>query len=66
MTQKTQSLERTLTLMPIVLFGLAYMTPLIVFGIYGVLADTTGGVVATAYLVALIAMLLQHIVMDKW
>lgn len=57
MTQKTQSLERTLTLMPIVLFGLAYMTPLIVFGIYGVLADTTGGVVATAYLVALIAML---------
>lgn len=57
MSQKTQSLERTLTLMPIVLFGLAYMTPLIVFGIYGVLADTTGGVVATAYLVALIAML---------
>lgn len=57
MEQSTQSLKRTLTLMPIVLFGLAYMTPMIVFGIYGVLAEATEGVVSTAYLVAMIAML---------
>lgn len=57
MEQQTQSLKRTLTLGPIVLFGLAYMTPMIAFGIYGVLADETGGVVATAYLVAMVAML---------
>ncbi|MFD1706403.1 APC family permease [Siminovitchia sediminis] len=57
MEQSSQSLKRTLTLWPVVLFGLAYMTPMIVFGIYGVLADETGGVVATAYLVAMVAML---------
>ncbi len=57
MEQSTQSLKRTLTLMPIVLFGLAYMTPMIVFGIYGVLAEATEGVVSTAYLVAMTAML---------
>lgn len=57
MEQNSYSLKRTLTLWPIVLFGLAYMTPMIVFGIYGVLAEETEGVVATAYLVALIAML---------
>ncbi|RWR14036.1 APC family permease [Siminovitchia fortis] len=57
MEQSTQSLKRTLTLWPVVLFGLAYMTPMVVFGIYGVLADETGGVVANAYLVAMVAML---------
>ncbi len=40
-----------------VLFGLAYMTPMIVFGTYGVLAEITHGIVPTAYLIALIAML---------
>jgi putrescine importer len=50
-------LKRTLTLTPLVLFGLAYMTPMIVFGIYGVLAQTTKGLVASAYAVALVAML---------
>lgn len=57
MGNETQSLKRTLTLWPLVLFGLAYMTPMIVFGIYGVLAESTGGYVASAYVVALIAML---------
>ncbi|RJS62563.1 APC family permease [Bacillus sp. PK3_68] len=51
------SLKRTLTLAPLVLFGLAYMTPMISFGIYGVLAEATSGLVPIAYLVALIAML---------
>ncbi|MGY4690000.1 APC family permease [Salibacterium sp. K-3] len=51
------TLKRTLTLYQVVLFGLAYMTPMIVFGTYGVLADTTQGFVPSAYLVAMIAML---------
>jgi amino acid transporter len=51
------ALARTLRLPSLVLFGLAYMTPLIVLGIFGVVAETTGGASASAYLVALIAML---------
>jgi putrescine importer len=50
------SLERTLTLPHLVLFGLAYLAPMIVFGIYGTVAQVTHGLEASAYLVALIAM----------
>lgn len=52
-----QKLQRTLNLPSLVLFGLAYMTPMIVFGIYGVLANETKGHVSLAYAIALIAML---------
>ncbi|PWJ53060.1 amino acid/polyamine/organocation transporter, APC superfamily [Quadrisphaera granulorum] len=51
------ALTRTLRLPSLVLFGLAYMTPLIVLGIFGIVAETTGGASASAYLVALVAML---------
>jgi putrescine importer len=51
------TLTRSLTLRSVVLFGLAYMTPLIVLGTFGVVATTTNGVVPTAYLLALVAML---------
>ncbi|MFD8723470.1 APC family permease [Streptomyces sp. NPDC059629] len=51
------ALARTLTLRSVVLFGLAYMTPMIVLGTFGVVADETGGTVPTAYLLALVAML---------
>ncbi len=51
------ALVRTLGLRSLVLFGLAYLTPLIVLGIFGVIAETTGGASASAYLVALVAML---------
>lgn len=50
-------LDRTLGLKQVVLFGLAYMTPLIVLGTFGVLAADTGGAVPSAYLLALVAML---------
>jgi len=50
-------LTRSLGLTSLVLFGLAYMTPLIVLGIFGVVAEATGGASASAYLVALVAML---------
>ncbi|WP_178946177.1 APC family permease [Kocuria sp. TGY1127_2] len=50
-------LTRTLTLPSLVLFGLAYLAPLIVLGIFGVIAETTGGAASSAYLVALVAMM---------
>ncbi|GHJ35538.1 APC family permease [Streptomyces sp. TS71-3] len=57
MDPTAQTLTRALTLRSVVLFGLAYMTPLIVLGTFGVVAGTTGGAVPTAYLLALGAML---------
>ncbi|MBM7570105.1 APC family permease [Aquibacillus albus] len=57
MSTQNISLNRTLTLSAVVLFGLAYMTPMIVFGTFGVLAETTNGLVPTAYIVGLSAML---------
>lgn len=58
MTDQPIGLTRTLRLPSVVLFGLAYMTPMIVFGTFGILAQKTGGAVPTAYLVALVAVLL--------
>lgn len=54
-TQAT--LVRTLNLRSLVLFGLAYLTPIIVLGIFGIIAETTGGAAPAAYLVAMVAML---------
>jgi putrescine importer len=51
------TLLRALGLRSLVLFGLAYMTPVIVLGIFGVVAAETAGASASAYLVALVAML---------
>lgn len=50
-------LQRTLSLGSVVLFGIAYMTPIIVLGTFGILSTTTGGAVPAAYVVAAIAML---------
>lgn len=50
-------LKRSLTLIPIVLIGLAYMDPLVVFSNYGIVAVITEGHVPTAYLVILVALL---------
>ncbi|MHA6758405.1 APC family permease [Streptacidiphilus sp. PAMC 29251] len=51
------ALTRSLTLRSVVLFGLAYMAPLIVLGTFGIIAETTGGSTPSAYLLALVAML---------
>jgi putrescine importer len=48
-------LKRTLGLPSVLLFGLAYMAPLIVYGTYGVLAKASDDTAALAYLLALIA-----------
>jgi amino acid transporter len=48
-------LKRTLGLPAVLLFGLAYMAPLIVYGTYGVLAKASDDTAALAYLLALFA-----------
>lgn len=57
MQNKDVSLKKSLGLLGLVLFGLAYMTPMIVFGTYGVLYEVSTGNVALSYLFALVAML---------
>ena len=50
-------LQKTLRLRSVVLFGLAYMTPIIVLGIFGVIAQKSHGGSAGSYVVATVAML---------
>lgn len=57
MEREQVTLRRTLTLFPLILFGLAYMAPMIVFGTFGVEDQTTHGLATDAYILALIAML---------
>lgn len=52
-----QTLERALSLQGVTLFGLAYLAPLIVLGTFGVLAQTSAGSTASAYLLSLVVML---------
>jgi putrescine importer len=51
----SSQLKRTLGLPAVLLFGLAYMAPLIVYGTYGVLAKASDDTAALAYLLALLA-----------
>lgn len=51
------TLDRTLNLRSVVLFGLAYMAPMIVLGTFGSIAEQTKGAAPSAYLLALVAML---------
>ena len=57
----TVKLDRALGLWSVVLFGLAYMTPMIVFGTFGALAAASQGTTAMAYLIAAAAILLTAI-----
>ncbi len=50
-------LKRSLTFFPLVLLGLAYMAPLTVFTTFGVVESLSKGVIPTAYILALCAML---------
>ena len=52
-----QTLVRSLNLRSLVIFGLAYMTPLIVIGTFGVIASISSGASAGAYTLATAAML---------
>ena len=57
MAEKAEVFKRSLKLHHLLLFGLAYLAPMIVYGIYGVISDATHGVEAGAYVVATVAML---------
>lgn len=50
-------LKRTLKLWQVVVIGVAYMTPMVVFDTFGIVSEVTNGHVPTSYAIALIAML---------
>ncbi|MFT9849740.1 APC family permease [Aneurinibacillus sp. REN35] len=55
--QKSASLKRSLGLWPIVMLGVGYMTPMVVFDTFGIASDEANGHVPLAYVIALAAML---------
>jgi amino acid transporter len=57
MTSTPQRLERTITLWPLVLFGIAYITPFIVLTTFGVFSEASNGTLASAYAIATVAMI---------
>lgn len=50
-------LQRSLTLLPVVLFGFSFMAPATVFSTYGIAAQLSHGMVAGSYVIALCVML---------
>ncbi|NBD23397.1 APC family permease [Paenibacillus glycinis] len=50
-------LPRTLSLTQVVFLGLAWMTPMIYFSIYGIAYDSSSGMLTQAYLLAFVAIL---------
>ncbi|UUZ61207.1 amino acid permease [Nocardioides sp. B-3] len=56
MTTDNPRLERTITLWPLILFGIAYITPFIVLTTFGVFSEASSGTLPTAYAVASVAM----------
>lgn len=57
MTNEHVKLDRRLNTTSAAMFGLSYMSPLVVIATFGAIAVKTGGAVATAYIVATLAML---------
>ena len=57
MAPRPARLKQTLTLWQVVVMGLAYMTPMVVFDTFGIVTDITHGHVTTAYLLALVGVL---------
>ncbi len=52
-----QELNRTLTFWDLLIYGLVFMVPIAPFGIYGVVAQGSNGMVALAYLIGMVAMI---------
>ena len=65
MSQATPRLARTITLWPLVLFGIAYVTPFIVLTTFGVFSEASNGTLATAYTITTVAMLFTAISYGK-
>jgi putrescine importer len=53
------SFKRVLSLREIVIFGLSFMAPATVFATYGIATVTSGGMVATGYLITMVCVLLS-------
>lgn len=53
----TPQLKRVLTLKDLVIYGIAFMTPIAPAYIYGFAAESTGGMLPLAYLIAMVAMM---------
>ena len=62
---ESRHLERTVTLWPIVLFGIAYVTPFIVLTTFGVFSEVSNGTVATSYAVTTVAMIFTAVSYGK-
>jgi amino acid transporter len=59
------TLERTLTLLPLLLFGISYITPFIVLTTFGIFAVIANGALASSYALATVAMLFTAISYGK-
>lgn len=59
-------LRKTLTLVPVVMMGLAYMQPMTLFDTFGIVSGLTDGHVPTAYAFALIAILFTALSYGNW
>ena len=51
-----QELKRVLTLKDLIIYGIAFMTPIAPAYIYGNVSAITGGTLALAYVIAMVAM----------
>jgi putrescine importer len=56
--EKTQVSFKKMSLWQVVIIGVAYMTPMVVFDTFGIVSGVTEGRVPLAYILALVAMLL--------
>ncbi|MGO1057850.1 APC family permease [Planococcus sp. FY231025] len=52
-----QELKRALTFWDLMIYGLVFMVPIAPFGIYGIIAQGSNGMVALAYLIGMVAMI---------
>ena len=62
---KRANLKKTLTLLPVIMIGLAYMQPMTLFDTFGIVSGLTNGHVATAYIFATIAILFTAVSYGK-
>lgn len=56
-TLQSTKLKKTLTLFPVIMIGVAYMQPMTLFDTFGIVTEKSYGHVATAYAIALVAIL---------
>jgi amino acid transporter len=52
-----QELKRSLSITDLIIYGLIFMVPIAPFGIYGIVADGSKGMVALAYVIGMVGMI---------